>query len=187
MLPTSLQCTECDEKIAFPIKDRAYYIGTEEKPKAVLEEEYLGMNLDPAWCSSCEKPSWVEAIPTMSQLEQSFALVKSGHKIEFPIYSEFLSKDEALFSLKKYLEWIKERKSGSKCVVCGEKNFVVLGGNAVKLRHEHCDYGVFKPVYFISSHNGPMQTLIHNSEGLLMGKLSYWDDELNGWLFVKNE
>ncbi len=185
MLPTGLQCTECYELLSFPSQDRAYYIGSIESPKAILESDYLGMQLDPIWCSDCSKPSWVEAIPSLRQLEKAFALVKSNLEIEYPFPSKFLSTEEAISLLYDYLAWATKRKSKAKCVVCGKRNYTVLGGNLVKLRHKHCDYGVFKPTYTISSHNAPMKTVIHNTEGEEIGRLSYWDEKLNGWSFIK--
>jgi hypothetical protein len=187
MLPRYLECTECGEKLYFPTEDRAYYIGNESYPAAVNDKELLRMLLDPIWCWECSKPSWVEVVPLLSQLEKSFALVKAKKEIKFPFDNEFMNQEESISYLNMYLNWVQKRKSKGKCVLCSNSNYTVLGGTPVKLKHEHCEYGVFKPCYPIFSSNKRMQTLIYDTEGEEIGKLSLWREELDGWSFLEKE
>ena len=186
MNPSHLECTECGEKFQFPDPDRAYYLGSGMEPKAVVDNEILAMLLVPAWCLDCNEPSWVEDIPSIKILESQFLAVKMGMQIEYPFDNQFMSIEDSLFMLRKFIEWRQKRVSVGSCVICNGSKNVVLGGEPVRLKHECCDYGVFKPTYTLFSCNGPMKTQIYSVEGRLIGRLSHWSEDLCGWEFVKS-
>ncbi|WP_444904228.1 hypothetical protein ACJJIU_03715 [Microbulbifer sp. CnH-101-E] len=155
--------------------------------KAVKDSDILSMLLTPAWCFICNKPSWVEEIPSLRFLENLSIVIKSGEKIEFPFDNSFMSEQEALSLLRDYCRWLAKRRTKGKCVECAGQKYSLLGEeHEVRLKHEHCDYGVFKPGYMFFSSNGPMQTRMYSVEGNPLGRLSHWDDNLGGWSLIKD-
>ncbi len=180
--PAYLQCTECGYKLKFPSTDRSYYLG-DGVPNVVADDQILVLLLKPCWCFNCNSPSWIEDIPEIDVLERLWLAVKSGQEIQYPVYSQFIGLEETHSLLSQYIELSMNRGLGRHCIICNGSNHIVLDGNPVKLRHEYCDYGVYKPVYTISSCNGPMKKLMYNLEGKLMGSLGHWVEELNGWNF----
>ena len=182
MYPRFLECTQCGDRLSFPDTDRAYYLGESNTPDCVADEEYFRMLLIPIWCFDCEAPSWAEDIPEVSYLESQALCVKAGKVIEYPFYNEFMSAGESITLIKHYMKLSLCRSNHKRCVLCEGDNIEVLAGSPTKLKHEHCDYGVYKPVYTVSSQNSDMKTTLYNLDGHKIGRLSCWDDTKKAWL-----
>lgn len=145
-----LVCTGCTQKFPFP---GGYFFYTDlppgERPQAagiVCPETAsdAGLHFWPLlihliWCLQCDRPSFIERIPVMRELNAIAALRRSGKKPhQHDIEDDLLWMDDDQFAA--YYRHMLNRSPKPKCLLCAGSYFVLINQaeRETGLRHEAC-------------------------------------------------
>src|SRR5437868_9590262 len=145
MLPHYYVCSSCRETLEFSFRVACYYVGPAQMDQQVAETDLLSTPVRPAWCKDCEIICLVEDIPSLRVFENSYAAVRSGRSVEFPVGIEFMSSTEAEEMVGAYLRWRMERRHAARALCCGGSNYQFMDVAQSLLKHAECEFGVIEP------------------------------------------
>lgn len=137
----SLFCLECEERQPFPSDMLLYQPPGKESAPAYRDGDWAVMLTDRVWCFDCERPAYVERIPSGREF-QNAAQFRDQPDLPHPphVEDELLDLDDSQFLfLRTHLVG---RRPTRRCLTCGSRSVRLLQvaiDRVVNLRHPFCE------------------------------------------------
>ncbi|MFZ6640818.1 hypothetical protein ACO0LL_13815 [Undibacterium sp. TC4M20W] len=187
-LPTEYRCTSCQTTFRAPFSEAYYYLGSAAMGQQVEDSELLKIPLRPAWCKDCAALCAAEDILPLRDFENAYGAARAGKEIEYPVWSEYMDAQFAASEVGHYLRWRMTRRHAPRVLCCGGMNFQYLDVEQPLIKHAECEFGFIQGWYRIGGFNGPgpgvysaANIRLYDSEGGLIGQLTWRRKEINGW------
>lgn len=190
MLPNYYLCTACRERFDFALREAVYYVGgrSGRLDGEVHGSQLLEVPVRPAWCLDCATVTLVEDIAPVRAFENAYGLVRAGKDVEYPTFSEGMSRQESQDTMGTHLRWRIDRRHVPRVLCCGGGRYQHLDVQTPLLKHQECDFGFIEPRLIIGGYNGPGPGVlgpagigVYSGEGDLVGRLTWRDREANTW------
>jgi len=152
----SLFCLECEERQPFPSEMLLYQPPGKDSGPAYRDWDWAVMLTDRVWCFQCERPAYVERVPSQREFEVA-ARVRALPDLPRPpnVEDELLETDDAQFQfLAKHLAG---RQPTGRCLTCGTNSVHRLQlaiDRVVNLKHPLCG-GALRLDRFFANGIGP--------------------------------
>lgn len=189
-LPNLYLCNACGERFPFAFRDAVYYLGaaTPAPTGPISGVDIFDVPTRPAWCRDCDVVCIVEDIAPLRAFENAYGAVRAGGKVEYPFVSEWIDPQEVKAELQAYLQWRMSRRHVARALCCGRSHYQLLDVKQPLIKHQECDFGFITGQSHIGSYNGyapgvrsPANMRVYDSEGELIGRLTWWDQATNTW------
>jgi len=140
LLAESLFCLECEERHPFPSEMRLYQPPGKEGTPAYRDWDWAVMLTDRVWCFQCERPAYVERVPSQREFEVAAKVRSLPDRPRLPnVEDELLEIDSAQFEfLAKHLAG---RQPSGCCLACGStsvRHLQLAIDRVVNLKHPFC-------------------------------------------------
>jgi hypothetical protein len=187
-LPTYYKCSSCHEEFRFKFRSAYYYAGTATFDKKVADADLLPIPVRPAWCKDCEAVCLVEDIAPLRAFEDAYGAVRCGRTIEYPVDSRNCDPQVVQKDVARLLRWRMERVHRARALCCGRSNYQFMDVAQPLLKHDGCEFGFIEQGFMCGSYNGPGPGVrspaninIYDNEGILIGRLTWWNQVENSW------
>ncbi|MBC3908002.1 hypothetical protein [Undibacterium umbellatum] len=189
MFPNEFRCSSCQTTFRAPFREAYYYLGSVAMGQQVEDSQLLEIPLRPAWCKDCACLCAAEDILPLRDFENAYGAARAGKEIDYPLHSAFMDSEQVVSEVGHYLRWRMARRHAPRVLCCGGTNFQYLDVAQPLIKHAECDFGFIEgETLHIGPYCGPgpgvlsaANIRLYDSEGGLLGQLTWRRKETNGW------